>query len=126
MSLLKCFPAIFLLVAVTFAPATASLSAVAPTPNTPPEALMPPCLKASRKEVEKQIKDISADYFDMEASKITDDTKFVANLHADHVNLIDLVRNFNEEFHIRIPLEKADTILNVKDAVEFVITRQCE
>lgn len=51
---------------------------------------------------------------------ITQETRFVEDLGADSLALVELTMSLEKEFRIEIPDEKAEKIVTVGDAVRFV------
>ena len=68
---------------------------------------------------EKVIK-IVMDHLGIEESKISLDSKFIDDLGADSLDTVELVMAFEEQFGIEIPDDAAETILTVKNAVDFI------
>ena len=72
-------------------------------------------------EVADKVKKIIAEHLgidDME--RITEDAKFIDDLGADSLDTVELVMAFEEKFNIEIPDDAAETILTVKDAIDFI------
>ncbi len=55
------------------------------------------------------------------ADKIKEEASFIDDLGADSLDTVELVMAFEEEFEIEIPDEKAESILTVGDAVNFIV-----
>ena len=72
---------------------------------------------------EKVIK-IVMDHLGIEESKISLDSKFIDDLGADSLDTVELVMAFEEQFDIEIPDDAAETILTVKNAVDFIDNRK--
>jgi acyl carrier protein len=56
-----------------------------------------------------------------DASSITLETKFIDDLGADSLEVVELVMNLEEEFDIEIPDEDAKSITTVGQAVDYII-----
>ena len=73
---------------------------------------------------EEQVKKIVVDHLGIDESKVTLDSKFIDDLGADSLDTVELVRAFEEKFAIEIPDDAAETILTVKDAINFINSKQ--
>jgi acyl carrier protein len=56
----------------------------------------------------------------VEKSEITMDSHFVNDLGADSIDLVELIMEFENEFNIEIPDEKAEEMHTVGNAIEFL------
>ena len=63
---------------------------------------------------------IVIDKLGVEQSKVTENAKFIDDLGADSLDTVELIMEFEDEFSIEIPDEDAETILSVKEAVEYI------
>ena len=73
---------------------------------------------------EDQVKKIVVDHLGIDESKVTPDSKFIDDLGADSLDTVELVMAFEEKFGIEIPDDAAETILTVKDAINFINSKQ--
>ena len=64
--------------------------------------------------------EIVIDKLGVEQSKVTENAKFIDDLGADSLDTVELIMEFEDEFSIEIPDEDAETILSVKEAVEYI------
>lgn len=55
-----------------------------------------------------------------EETKITEDAKFIDDLEADSLDVVELVISFEEEFNILIPDYVTEKLVTVGDAVAFI------
>tara|TARA_B100000780_G_scaffold258950_1_gene209636 strand:- start:408 stop:662 length:255 start_codon:yes stop_codon:yes gene_type:complete len=78
----------------------------------------------SEKEVFAQIKEITVTTLGIEAEKILMDSKFIDDLGADSLDVVELVMTFEEEFDVAIADEKAGQIITVGDAIKYIIDEQ--
>tara|TARA_B100001123_G_C14436281_1_gene680747 strand:- start:265 stop:498 length:234 start_codon:yes stop_codon:yes gene_type:complete len=74
--------------------------------------------------VEEQVKQIVVDHLGIEDSKVTPESKFIDDLGADSLDTVELVMAFEEKFGIEIPDDAAETIQTVKDAIEYIESKQ--
>ncbi len=71
-------------------------------------------------ELEQKVKEIIADQLGVEIEKLTDDAKFVDDLGADSLDVVELIMAFEEEFGIEIPDEDAEKIQTVGDVINYL------
>ena len=69
---------------------------------------------------EQRIKEIIADQLGVEIDKLTPDAKFVEDLGADSLDVVELIMGFEEEFNIEIPDEDAEKIKTVGDVLSYL------
>ena len=67
-----------------------------------------------------KVKEIIIDKLGVEENKITSDARFIEDLGADSLDTVELIMEFEDEFSIEIPDEDAETILSVKEAVDYI------
>ena len=75
-------------------------------------------------EVQDQVKKIVVDHLGIDESKVTPEAKFIDDLGADSLDTVELVMAFEETFSIEIPDDAAETILTVKDAINFIESKK--
>ena len=71
-------------------------------------------------DIEEQVKNIVVEHLGIEESKVTPEAKFIDDLGADSLDTVELVMAFEEKFGIEIPDDAAETILTVKNAIDFI------
>ena len=71
-------------------------------------------------DVEDQVKKIVVEHLGIDESKVTPEAKFIDDLGADSLDTVELVMAFEEKFGIEIPDDAAETILTVKNAIDFI------
>ena len=67
-----------------------------------------------------KILEIVIDKLGVEANKVTPEARFIDDLGADSLDTVELVMAFEEKFSIEIPDDAAETILTVKNAIDFI------
>ncbi|RLJ70387.1 acyl carrier protein [Hydrogenivirga caldilitoris] len=70
--------------------------------------------------IEERIKEIIADQLGVEQEKIVPEAKFVEDLGADSLDVVELIMAFEEEFGIEIPDEDAEKIQTVGDVINYL------
>ena len=76
--------------------------------------------KQKNDEILQKIVDIVVEKLGVDNEKVTEDAKFIDDLGADSLDTVELIMEFEEEFGIEIPDEDAETILSVKQAVDYI------
>ena len=71
-------------------------------------------------EFEKLQKIIAESMGDIEESEITPETRFVEDLHADSLDILEIVMAIEDEFDIQIADDAAENIKTVQDAVDQI------
>ena len=70
--------------------------------------------------IEERVKEIIAEQLGIEPSQIKLESKFVEDLGADSLDVVELIMAFEEAFNIEIPDEDAEKIQTVKDVVDYI------
>ena len=70
-------------------------------------------------ELEKLIS-VIAEVLDIDASTITEESRFVEDLGADSLDFLEIVMSVEDEFGIKVPVEDVKDISTVKDAYEEI------
>ncbi|MDX9742553.1 MAG: acyl carrier protein [Arcobacteraceae bacterium] len=68
----------------------------------------------------EKIKAVVAEQLDCDIANIKEDSKFIEDLGADSLDVVELVMALEEEFDIEIPDEAAEKILTVADALNYI------
>ena len=71
-------------------------------------------------DIEGQVKKIVVEHLGIDESKVTPEARFIDDLGADSLDTVELVMAFEEKFSIEIPDDAAETILTVKNAIDFI------
>ena len=75
-------------------------------------------------DISSKVKKIVADHLGIEEAKVTEESSFIDDLGADSLDTVELVMAFEEKFSIEIPDDAAETILTVKNAIDFIESKQ--
>ncbi len=70
--------------------------------------------------VTDRVMKIIADKLVIDASEVTKEADFKKDLGADSIDLVELIMEFEREFDLSIPDEKAEEIQTVGDAIGFL------
>ena len=68
----------------------------------------------------EKVKAVVVDQLDCSADEVKEDSKFIEDLGADSLDVVELVMALEEEFDIEIPDEDAEGILTVADALKYI------
>jgi acyl carrier protein len=69
--------------------------------------------------IDKRVKEIIVEQLGVNENEVTPEAKFVDDLGADSLDLVELVMALEEEYNIEIS-EEAEKILTVGDAIEYI------
>ncbi len=73
--------------------------------------------------VAEKVKEIVSDELSVDMGIVTPQARFVEDLGADSLDVVELVMRFEEEFEIEIPDEDAEKLMTVGAAVEYIETK---
>ena len=71
-------------------------------------------------EIESKVNAIIVDKLGVEASEVKPEASFTHDLGADSLDTVELIMEFEKEFGISIPDDKAETIQTVGDAISYI------
>ena len=71
-------------------------------------------------DVAEKVKAIIVDKLGVDESEVTNDASFTNDLGADSLDTVELIMEFENEFDMQIPDDKAEAIATVGDAVSFI------
>tara|TARA_X000000368_G_C22677124_1_gene556580 strand:- start:392 stop:622 length:231 start_codon:yes stop_codon:yes gene_type:complete len=71
-------------------------------------------------DVTTKVKAIIVDKLGVDESEVTPTASFTDDLGADSLDTVELIMEFEKEFDIQIPDDKAEKIATVGDAVSFI------
>jgi len=66
------------------------------------------------------IKEVVVEQLGVSAEEVKEDAKFVEDLGADSLDVVELVMALEEKFDIEIPDDEAEKIRTVKDVVNYI------
>lgn len=70
--------------------------------------------------VEERVRKIIVDKLGVNESEVVSEASFTTDLGADSLDTVELIMEFEKEFDIAIPDERAEKIATVGDAVKYV------
>jgi len=71
-------------------------------------------------EINAQVIAIIVDKLNVEASAVTNEASFTNDLGADSLDTVELIMEFEKQFNIAIPDDKAEGIQTVGDAIAYI------
>lgn len=71
-------------------------------------------------EIASKVKSIIVDKLGVEESEVTNEASFTNDLGADSLDTVELIMEFEKEFGISIPDDKAEKIATVGDAIAYI------
>ena len=71
------------------------------------------------KVVETVVKNLGVD-----KNKVTAEAKFIDELGADSLDLVELIMQFEEDFGLEIPDDDAEKILSVQNAIDYIQSKK--
>ncbi len=66
------------------------------------------------------VKEVVVEQLNVNPDEVKEESKFVEDLGADSLDVVELVMALEEKFDIEIPDEAAEKITNVSDAIKFI------
>ena len=66
------------------------------------------------------VKEVVVEQLDCDPAEVKEDSRFVEDLGADSLDVVELVMALEEKFDIEIPDEDAEKILTVSDAIKYI------
>lgn len=75
---------------------------------------------ASEKSIEQRVKEIIVEQLNVKADQVASDAKFIEDLGADSLDIVELVMALEEEFDAEIPDEEAEKLQTVGEVVKYI------
>ena len=76
------------------------------------------------KPIDQRVKDIIVEQLGVKPDQETPEAKFVEDLGADSLDIVELIMALEEEFGIEVPDEQAEKLLNVGDVIKYIEENQ--
>jgi len=67
-----------------------------------------------------EVKEVVVEQLNVNPDEVKEESKFVEDLGADSLDVVELVMALEEKFDIEIPDEDAEKIATVNDAIKFI------
>lgn len=75
-------------------------------------------------EIANRVKAIIVNKLGVDENEVTETASFTTDLGADSLDTVELIMEFEKEFGITIPDDKAESIATVGDAIAFIEAAQ--
>ncbi|RME93077.1 MAG: acyl carrier protein [Verrucomicrobia bacterium] len=75
---------------------------------------------AAEQSIEERVKKIVVEQLGVKPEQVTAEAKFMEDLGADSLDIVELVMAFEEEFGKEIPDEEAEKLQTVGDVIKYV------
>jgi acyl carrier protein len=75
---------------------------------------------AADKTVDQKVRDIVVEQLGVKAEQVTPEAKFIEDLGADSLDVVELVMALEEEFGNEIPDEEAEKLTTVGDVIKYI------
>jgi len=72
-------------------------------------------------EVKSQVAEIVVKNLGVDAGSVNGPAKFIEDLGADSLDIVELVLDMEKKFDIEIPEEEAENIRTVDDAINYIV-----
>ena len=73
-------------------------------------------------DISEKVKAIIVDKLGIDENEVTNEASFTNDLGADSLDTVELIMEFEKEFDIQIPDDKAENIETVGDVIEYIGT----
>ncbi len=67
-----------------------------------------------------EVKEVVVEQLNVNPEEVKEDSKFVEDLGADSLDVVELVMALEEKFDIEIPDSEAESIITVGDAIKYI------
>ena len=71
-------------------------------------------------EIRDKVKNVIVEKLNVEEGKITDDARYVEDLGADSLALVDIAMALEDEFHMQIPDEDIEKITTFGNTIDYI------
>ena len=78
----------------------------------------------AEKTIEQRVKDIIVEQLGVKEDQVTVDAKFIEDLGADSLDIVELIMALEEEFGYEIPDDEAEKLLTVGDVIKYIEDHQ--
>ena len=76
--------------------------------------------------VAEKVKKIVVDQLAVSEDQVTEDARFIEDLNADSLDIVELIMALEEDFSAEIPDEEAEKLKTVGDAIKYIEGKQGE
>ena len=76
--------------------------------------------------IAEKVKEIVVRQLNVQPDQVTEDARFIEDLNADSLDLVELIMEIEEECSCEIPDEEAEKLKTVGDAIAYIEGKQGE
>lgn len=77
-----------------------------------------------RAQILEKIREIVVEELGVSADKVTEQARFIEDLGADSIGVMELVMKMEDAFDIQIPDQDIEKIRTVGDAIDYIISKK--
>jgi acyl carrier protein len=70
--------------------------------------------------IEERVRSIISDQLGVSEDEVKPESKFIDDLGADSLDIVELIMAMEEEFEVEIPDEEAEKIRHVSDVISYI------
>lgn len=70
--------------------------------------------------ISEKVKELVVKQLAVAEDQVTNDAKFIEDLHADSLDIVELIMALEEEFDAEIPDEEAENLKTVGDVIDYI------
>jgi acyl carrier protein len=78
----------------------------------------------NREQIFEKIREIVVEELGVSAEKVTEQARFIEDLGADSIGVMELVMKMEEAFDIQIPDQDIEKIRTVGDAIDYILSKK--
>jgi acyl carrier protein len=75
---------------------------------------------ADREAIEQRVKEIVGEHLGVEKDEILAESRFIEDLGADSLDIVELVMALEEEYEVEVPDEDAEKLRTVGDVIGYI------
>jgi acyl carrier protein len=75
---------------------------------------------ADREAIEQRVKEIVGEHLGVEKDEILAKSRFIEDLGADSLDIVELVMALEEEYEVEVPDEDAEKLRTVGDVIGYI------
>lgn len=75
----------------------------------------------SRDSISKKVAEIIVEQLGVNEDQVTPGARFIEDLSADSLDIVELIMKFEEEFSMKIPDDAVQEMSKVEDAVDYIV-----
>ncbi len=77
-----------------------------------------------RAQILEKIREIVVEELGVSADKVTEQSRFIEDLGADSIGVMELVMKMEDAFDIQIPDQDIEKIRTVGDAIDYILSKK--